>query len=144
MPNTNYVLITAARNEEAYIRKTLEAVVTQTRPPRTWFIVSDGSTDRTDEFVRDFARRFDFIELLHLGRSETRSFSSKAFALNTAYQEIRHIESDFVGILDADVSIPCDYYEELLARFEVDPRMGLAGGVIVEASGSCWKMRHTD
>jgi hypothetical protein len=144
MPNTNYALITAARNEESYIRNTLEAVINQKRHPRRWLIVSDGSTDRTDEFVRDFARRYKFIELVHLGSAATRSFSSKAFALNTAYDAIRQDEFDFIGILDADVSVPRDYYDELIARFQSYPRMGLAGGIIVEESDGRWKLRGTD
>jgi poly-beta-1,6-N-acetyl-D-glucosamine synthase len=144
MPNGHYALITAARNEEAYIRYTLEAVVNQTRRPRTWLIVSDGSTDRTDEFVQDFAHSYDFVELLHLSDSETRSFSSKAFALNRAYRAIHHIEFDFIGILDADAAVPPNYYEELLARYDSYPRMGLAGGVIVEDCGGSWKRRRSD
>jgi biofilm PGA synthesis N-glycosyltransferase PgaC len=144
MTNENYVLITAARNEEAYIRNTLEAVVNQKRQPLKWLIVSDGSTDRTDEFVQDFARRYPFIDLVHLGSDETRSFSSKAFALNTAYDAIRREEFDYIGILDADVSVPRDYYNELIARFQSYPQTGLTGGVIVEESDGRWKLRATD
>ena len=76
----NYLLITAARNEEAYIRKTLESVIGQTRLPAIWLIVSDGSTDRTDEFVQEFGSRYDFIRLLRLENGAERSFSSKSFA----------------------------------------------------------------
>jgi hypothetical protein len=142
--NDNYVLITAARNEEAYIRNTLETVVNQKRQPRRWLIASDGSTDRTDEIVRDFARRYKFIDLVRLESVAKRSFSSKVFAINAAYDAIRQDEFDFIGILDADVSIPRDYYDELIARLQSYPRMGVAGGVIVEDSGGCWRMRRSD
>jgi poly-beta-1,6-N-acetyl-D-glucosamine synthase len=144
MQTERYVLITAARNEGAYIANTLEAVVSATRRPSRWVVVSDGSTDRTDEIVRDFARRHDFIELLRLDRPNARSFSSKAFALNAAYEVIRRIEFDFIGILDGDVSVPPDYYDALIAQFEAYPRMGLAGGVIVEDDGGRWELRRSD
>ena len=49
----NYVLITPARNEEAFIEKTIQSVVSQTILPAKWVIVSDGSTDRTDEIVKN-------------------------------------------------------------------------------------------
>ena len=39
--------ITPARNEEAYIEKTIRSVVFQTVRPEKWVIVSDASTDRT-------------------------------------------------------------------------------------------------
>src|SRR5437762_2712355 len=48
MTKKTYVLITPARNEEAYIGQTIDSVVAQSHRPSAWVIVSDGSTDRTD------------------------------------------------------------------------------------------------
>ena len=59
-----YVLITPARNEEAFIGATIESVISQSHCLRRWIIVSDGSTDRTDEIVREYKSRFAWIELL--------------------------------------------------------------------------------
>ena len=50
-----YALITPARNEEAYIMKTIEAIITQSVLPQKWVIVNDGSTDRTGEIIRKYA-----------------------------------------------------------------------------------------
>ncbi len=47
----SYVLITPARNEEAFIEKTLESMVRQTVLPAKWVIVNDGSTDATASIV---------------------------------------------------------------------------------------------
>src|SRR6266705_460885 len=99
MRDNCFVLISAAKNEEAYIRQMLQSVVAQTRLPGVWVIVSDGSTDRTDELVMDFAERHDFIRLMGLGNPGTRAFSSQAFASNAGYSTIRHTEFDFVGFL---------------------------------------------
>ena len=60
-----YVLITPARNEERFIRKTLDSVVAQTLLPERWIIVNDGSTDRTAEIVESYAKRHSWIELIH-------------------------------------------------------------------------------
>ena len=51
-----YVLITPARNEAQFIELTIKAVVAQTIRPIRWIIVSDGSTDGTDEIVRQIRR----------------------------------------------------------------------------------------
>ena len=51
-----YVLVTAAYNEAAFIEETIRSVVSQTLQPRAWVIVSDGSTDGTDEIVEKHAR----------------------------------------------------------------------------------------
>ena len=53
MPLT-YVLITPARNEAAFIEGTIKSVVAQTILPVKWVIVSDGSTDGTDEIVKKY------------------------------------------------------------------------------------------
>jgi glycosyltransferase involved in cell wall biosynthesis len=144
MQSNAYVLMTAARNEERHIRKTLQSVVDQTQLPKRWLVVSDGSTDLTDQYVRDFAGRYSFIRLLRLDNAGERSFSSKSFALNAGYAEIRDVEYDFIGILDADVSLPPNYYEQLLAKFDMQPRLGVAGGVIVEARRGEWQRRYSD
>ncbi len=46
-----YALVTPARNEEGFIEELIRCVVGQTHLPEKWVIVSDGSTDRTDEIV---------------------------------------------------------------------------------------------
>ncbi|MEL6820905.1 MAG: glycosyltransferase family A protein, partial [Calditrichota bacterium] len=59
-----YVLITPARNEEAYLEKTIQSVIAQTILPEQWIIVSDGSTDRTDEIAAGYAEKHSFIQLI--------------------------------------------------------------------------------
>jgi glycosyltransferase involved in cell wall biosynthesis len=144
MRNSSYVLVTAARNEEGYIPNTLQAVVNQTRLPGAWVIVSDGSTDRTDELVGDFACRHDFIRLIRLDDKGTRAFSSQAYASNAGYESIKHAEFDFVGFLDADISFSSSFYEDLIGRMEADPRLGVAGGVIVEERRGRFEVRYAD
>src|SRR5262245_651367 len=61
-----YVLITPARNEAATIEKTLQSVVAQTLRPKKWIIVSDGSTDATDEIVRRYAEENKWIDLIRM------------------------------------------------------------------------------
>ena len=55
MSSLRCVLITPARNEEAFIAKTIESMVNQTIRPIRWVIVNDGSTDRTAAIVCRYA-----------------------------------------------------------------------------------------
>ena len=64
MTGYSYVLITPARNEEEYIEKTILSVVSQTVLPKKWIIVSDGSTDKTDEIVEKYLPQNPWMELL--------------------------------------------------------------------------------
>ncbi|HTF67572.1 MAG TPA: glycosyltransferase, partial [Edaphobacter sp.] len=61
-----YVLMTAAHNEGKLIGNTIEAVLAQTVLPALWVIVSDRSTDDTDNIVKAYAEKHNFIRLIHL------------------------------------------------------------------------------
>ena len=71
-----------ARNEEQFIESTIQSVVAQTWRPLRWVIVSDGSTDRTDEIVSRYAVAHDWIELLRMPERKERHFAGKAFAFS--------------------------------------------------------------
>lgn len=124
----SYVLFTAARNEEAYIEKTIRSIIAQTVLPTKWVIVSDGSTDRTDEIVNQYVHTHDFILLLRRTADRERNYGSKARALKVAYEQFANLEYDFVGNLDADVSFAPVYYEVALSKFDANERLGVVGG----------------
>ena len=87
-PST-YVLLTAARNEEGYIENTLDSVVRQTVKPIKWIIVSDGSTDRTEDIVSKYVKEYPFIKLIRFERkvnSAERNFGVKALVIKYGYQ----------------------------------------------------------
>lgn len=136
MYDSKYILITAARNEEAHIERTIKSILGQTLPPMKWIIVSDGSTDRTDEIVDRYAADHDFICLLRFTKNLERDFSSKVKAINAGYEKLRDLEYEFIGNLDADVSLSPDYYERIIETFSQNPKLGIAGGIIVELDGN--------
>ncbi len=132
MNESRYVLITAAKNEEAYIEKTIQSVIAQTIPPQRWIIVSDGSTDRTEEIVSRYAAQYGFVELLRADAEARRNFGSKVKALRMAYEHVRGIAHEYVGILDADVSFSPTYYESVLQKLAQNPKLGIAGGILFD------------
>ena len=134
MPGSNlrYALITPARNEADLIEGTLRAVISQTVRPTRWVVVSDGSTDGTDDLVRKYAAQHDWIELLRMPERRDRQFAAKAHAFNAGYARLENVDFDIVGNLDADITFPPDYFEFLLAKFEAEPRLGVAGTPFIE------------
>jgi len=136
MENTTYVLITAARNEEGYIEETMKSIISQTILPEKWVIVSDGSTDRTDDIVKRYEENYDFIQLLHIESNCNRNFASKVYAIRAGAEQLKGIEYSFIGNLDADISLELDYYERILARFEGNPKLGIAGGTVYDRNRS--------
>src|SRR3954465_6078903 len=59
----NYCLISPARNEANYIKKTLDSVLKQTVLPKRWIIIDDGSTDDTPKILAEYAAKHDLIEV---------------------------------------------------------------------------------
>jgi glycosyltransferase involved in cell wall biosynthesis len=127
-----YVLITSARNEEAYISKTLESVVAQTHLPEHWVIVDDGSTDRTAEIVEDYVARFPWISLIRRVNRPNRNFAGKAEAVNNGFKFLETAKFDVVGNLDADLSFEPDIMEFLMKQFAAEPRLGVGGTPYIE------------
>jgi glycosyltransferase involved in cell wall biosynthesis len=128
-----YVLVTPARNEEAYLGRTIESVVAQTVKPLRWVIVSDGSTDRTDEIASCAAAAHSWIEVVRMPERRSRDFAGKVGAFNVGRDRLAQLQYDVIGSLDADVEFAPEYFEFLLDRFAEDPRLGLAGTPFEEA-----------
>ena len=122
-----YVLITSARNEDAFIAKTLDSVVSQTVLPERWVIVDDGSTDHTAEIVERYAARYPWIELVRLPQRQDRNFAAKVHAFNTGFERVRSLEFEAIGNLDADISFGPDQFEFLLQKLIEDPSLGVTG-----------------
>jgi len=128
----DYVLITAARNEGGYIDQTIKAVRAQTHLPLRWVIISDGSTDNTNEIVKAHADECGFIDLVATEPRQGRSFGAKAKAINSSYRRVAGLSHDVVGILDADITFEPDYYEKLLPEFDHNPELGISGGFVLD------------
>jgi hypothetical protein len=122
-----YVLITPAHNEEGFIEKTLDAMITQTVLPERWVIVDDGSIDHTAEIVESYAKRHPWIELVRRQRRPDRNFASKAHAVAAGLERMGSLQFEIVGNLDADVSFGPDYMGFLMRKFAEDPELGVAG-----------------
>jgi glycosyltransferase involved in cell wall biosynthesis len=127
-----YALITPAWNEQAHLTEVIQSMVRQTVLPVCWIVVSDGSTDGTDDIVRAAAAEYPWIRLLRCERSAERHFAGKARAVAAGYESISSLSFDLVGNLDADMTLPPDYYEFLIGKFVEMPNLGVAGTPFVE------------
>ena len=136
MSSRNYVLITPAKDEAKFIGPLAESIVAQTVPPARWIVVSDGSTDGTDEIVQRYAQTHSFIQLVCIPSGQKRSFGSKALAFRRGCDALAGLEFTYIGNLDADMTLEPNYYERLMVAMENDSRLGIATGV-------CWDKTPT-
>ena len=129
-----YVIITPARNEADYIELTIRSAINQTVLPLKWVIVSDGSTDGTDDIVKRYAASHPWIELVQMPARKERHFAGKVFAFDTGYEKVKHLQYDVIGNLDADISFGPDHFEFLLGKFAANLLLGVAGTAFIEDS----------
>jgi biofilm PGA synthesis N-glycosyltransferase PgaC len=134
MSIARYAVVTAAKNEAAFIERTFQMVLRQTVMPQKWGIVSDGLTDRTNEIVNRYADQFKFIELISRERGE-HQFGSKVKVVNAVVEHLGGSEYEYLGVLDADIQLLTDYYEVLLGHFRVVSEIGILGGTRKDLHG---------
>lgn len=128
----SYVLITPARNEEAFIEKTIESVIHQTSLPLKWVIVDDGSTDKTTEIVGRYLAQHSWIEMVQMPQRRNRNFAAKVHSFNAGCERVKGLQYQIIGNLDADISFDSDFFAFLLGRFAEDQTLGVAGTIFRE------------
>jgi biofilm PGA synthesis N-glycosyltransferase PgaC len=130
-PNSDrrYALISPCRNEEEYMRRTLDSVVAQTVLPSLWVIVDDGSTDSTPEILAEYAAKHDWIQVVPKPDRGHRAVGPGVIeAFYAGYDLITPSDYTYVCKLDLDLDLPNGYFEGLITRMEAEPRIGTCSG----------------
>ena len=139
-----YVLITPARNEEDNIEKVINSMTSQEVLPEKWVIVSDGSTDQTDDIVKKYLQDNQWMELLRRPDHADRHFAAKVNCFNAGYANVKNLGFDIIGNLDADITFDKDYLKFLLSKFSEDSQLGVAGTPFVEESSKGYDFRFVN
>ena len=144
LSHPRYVLVTPARNEAAYIALTIESVVAQTVVPAKWVIVSDGSTDGTDDIVNKYVDDYPWIELVRMPERRERHFAGKVHAFNAGYARVGDLPYEVIGSLDADISFDSEYFSFLLQKLSENPALGLVGTPFKEGEAPIYDYRFVN
>lgn len=116
-------IIIPCKNEEQYIEKCITSLLQNTYPQELITIyVCDGlSTDKTVEIVKEISSKNSSVHLLNNTKQTT------PFALNLG---LRKSEADIKIILGAHAEADANFISENVKTFEIDNKIGCAGGVI--------------
>jgi glycosyltransferase involved in cell wall biosynthesis len=143
------LIISPVRNEATHIELVAAGMARQTRPPALWLVVDDGSTDDTLALLHRLEAEIPFMRVLSTPPGHTNdagdrhAVAAAPRAFNWALGTIDAAPYTHIGKLDGDIELPNDYFERLLPLFDVDPELGVAGGVLVERVGEQWEMMRT-
>lgn len=140
-----YALITPARDERENLERLAASVRAQTLRPAHWLIVDDGSTDGTYEFSGELHEAAPWISVLRAEKangelSDGRRMGRDLLAFKHGVRSLPG-PVDVVIKLDADLSFEPDYFDRLIAEFEADPKLGMAGGACYEQVDGVWVRR---
>jgi predicted nucleotidyltransferase len=113
-------VVIVTRNRAAMLRRALESLVAQRRPPDQVVVVDNASTDGTLSVALSFADTCN----LELVREETVGIS---YARNTG---VARSTGDVVAFLDDDCEAAPGWLAALEVPFLKDPNVGAVGGVL--------------
>lgn len=127
--NSRYLLISPCRDEAEFMRRTLDSVVAQSIRPATWVIVDDGSTDETPHILAEYAARHDWIEIVTRRDRGKRAVGPGVIdAFYAGYETVNPDDYEYLCKLDLDLHLPPRYFEILMQRMAVSPRLGTCSG----------------
>ncbi|MFT5290891.1 MAG: biofilm PGA synthesis N-glycosyltransferase PgaC [Planctomycetota bacterium] len=124
------VIITPARNEADRLPGLARCLLAQTRLPRRWVIVDDGSTDDTAKVAFALAKSHDWISVIQCSDRGTRKLGGGVVDTFNVGLESVDLDWDFVAKVDADLTFGPRYIERLLEHFAKDPLLGSASGKV--------------
>lgn len=126
---TNYVIISPVKDEEKFVKLTIESVINQTQRPSQYIIVNDGSTDNTKQIVRKYTQIYPWIKLINRkDRGKRTPGKGIVEAFYEGFHSIDITDWEYLVKLDSDLSFNPEYFEKIFDEFEKNPKLGIASG----------------
>jgi glycosyltransferase involved in cell wall biosynthesis len=124
---------------------TIDSVLAQAVQPLLWVIVDDGSTDGMADIIKRYASEHLWIQYVYRAKEDSQSYyASNVYAIQEGIKHAGRVDYDFIAILDADISLPGNYYQKIQESFSCDSRLGIASGNCVDKVGDKLKKHLYD
>ena len=134
----NVCVIIPVYNEQDFIKKSIESILSQTTKPQKVIYVNDGSTDESKNIIRKFSEQYDWINLIdHKVKKEHEPGKKVVEAFNFGLRNL-DIDCDILCKFDGDIIIPNDYIERIINIFSEKNNIGIAGGNLYIRKGDKW------
>ncbi len=126
-----HVVITPSRNDETHLRKLFNSMINQTLIPSEWIIVLHNPKETISHSLQSDFAPFKWISIVIVNDDSNRKRGAQiARMVNFGISKLS-CKWDYLSKIDADMTLPSDYFEQLFAEFSKNPNLGIA-------SGSCY------
>lgn len=127
--SSKYLIISPCRNEENFMRATLDSVCKQSVLPDKWVIVDDGSTDATPKILAEYASKYKFISIVtRENRGHRKVGGGVVDAFYSGLSSVNIDDYEYICKLDLDLELPEKYFELIINKMIENPRIGNASG----------------
>ena len=138
----NIYCVIPTYNEEVFISKTLDSIVSQTLLPKKVVVVNDNSTDDTQNIIDGYTEKYSWLSAVY-NSSENKHFpGSKVIRAFQKGFETLDDNFDIIIKLDADLILPNDYFEKIVQAFQSNPRIGMVGGFAYIKKSGEWILEN--
>lgn len=142
------LIISPVRNEAAHIETVIRALAAQELLPAHWIVSDDHSDDDTLAILRSWEAELPWMTVVSAAETPSgpvrdrlaRAAAPRNFNYGLSVSDWSRGRYTHVMKLDGDIEIAPSYLRDLMERFETDPTLGLAGGVLKEPlDGGGWR-----
>jgi glycosyltransferase involved in cell wall biosynthesis len=128
-----FLLLTPAHDEADQAESLVAAVRASTLAPSCWLVIDDNSSDGTREAFLDAGRDLPFLQVHRIElRGEYMGFRISE-VLRAGLARAALAPDGYFAVLDADIRFGPGYWQALRARFDADPKLGVASGALCAA-----------
>lgn len=127
-------------NEAKHLEQVLSSFVAQDLIPDKLILVDDNSTDSGVQIAQNFAQNYSWIYYTRHNSKAGHAPGAKVVrAFNYGLESVNIQDYQLVGKFDADVIIPKNYFNDLVALFNSDSKIGIASGLLYIKKGQTWQ-----
>lgn len=113
-PKVSVMVITY--NQEKFVSETIESVVSQDYPNLEYVIADDGSTDSTQEIIKDYQRRFPNIIKAIIGNKNVGISKNSNRGLNACTGEFVALQGGDDVFLPGKIRAQVDWFQQSTSR----------------------------
>ena len=113
-PKVSVMVITY--NQEKFVRETIESVISQDYPNLEYVIADDGSTDSTQEIIKEYQRKFPDIIKAIIGNENVGISENSNRGLNACTGEFVALQGGDDVFLPGKIRAQVDWFQESSSR----------------------------